>query len=88
MGRLPAQDLNLLGQVADRAQGMARTHGNYELAQDRAGIVVALTTYHAENGLRLADLLAARDSDFAHDVFGLYRREGRPQDGFSPRYHS
>ena len=53
--------------------------------------VMDLTACHANgNPLRLAELLAADDGNFAHDIFGinrhLNRQTGELMDCFSPRY--
>lgn len=50
-----------------------------------------LTAVHANgNPMRLADLLAADDFNFAHDIVGisrfLDRNTGRLTDCFSPRF--
>jgi hypothetical protein len=55
------------------------------------GLEMDVTAAHV-NGcpLRLAELLAAEDLDFAHDVFGIRRhidrKTGKLGDGFVPRF--
>lgn len=58
--------------IVDRAQKIAGSH------IDRLSLSMDLTACHA-NGtpLRLDDLLAADDFNFAHDVFGISRHIDR-----------
>ena len=58
---------------------------------DRTTLMMDLSATNANYcGLRLADLLAAPDYDFLHDIYGIYRhinRETGKLDGcFRPRY--
>lgn len=77
-------DATLIEKIVDRAKA------NWPKI-DRLEITMDLTACHANgNPLRLADLLAANDFDFIHDVYGirvhLNRRTGRLGDHFTPRY--
>lgn len=68
--------------------GMTGRHG-----YSRRDVMMDLTATH-NNGcvLRLAELLAASDADFAHDVFGirryLNRDTGALEGCFVPRYRA
>lgn len=58
---------------------------------DKTSMVMDVTATHANgNPLRLADLLAADDFNFAHDMSGiancLDRNTGRLTNNFSPRF--
>jgi len=81
-------DFTLIQQITDRAQAMARATNIRPF--DRQGAAMDITAVHA-NGcpLRLAELLAAEDFNFSHDVFGIFRhidREtGHLRDCFVPR---
>lgn len=83
------EDARLIGLIADRALELYR---RFEIiAPERMGVQMDLTACHA-NGcpLRLAELLAADNFNFVHDVIGIWRhlnREtGRLEDLFSPRF--
>lgn len=74
--------------IAVRAARMAATNGWVYPLMDAD---MDITACHCNgNPLRLNDLLAADDANFAHDVFGIYRhidREtGALKNCFSPRY--
>ena len=74
--------------IARRAKKMADTMGTRYTFLD---IVMDLDACHS-NGcpLRLADLLAADDANFAHDIFGIRaymnRQTGKLENCFLPRY--
>lgn len=75
-------------EIADRATTLARQHG---IEYPTTEAMMDVTAAHA-NGcpLKLADLLAAEQFDFVHDVFGIRRHinrtTGQLEDCFVPRY--
>lgn len=83
-----ADDGALISRIALRAARWARDHGGFWSVLDAS---MDVTAAHA-NGcpLRLADLLDADDSNFAHDVFGIRRyidrNTGHIVGGFWPRF--
>lgn len=82
--------IELESKIADRAIGMARALGTTIKKLD---MVMDIDACHC-NGcpLKLAELLAADDFNFAHDVFGIRknidRKTGKLQNCFLPRYAS
>lgn len=79
---------DLIYRIAIRAEHLATRMGVEYLIRDA---LMDLTACHANAcKLDLADLAAAPDGDFAHDVFGirnhLNRDTGRLEDCFLPRY--
>lgn len=82
------EDADLISLIVHRAAEMQDAAG---IACDRYSLSVDLLTVH-RNGcpLQLAELLAAPDVHFGHDVFGirkfLNRRTGRLRDTFRPRF--
>lgn len=88
--RRAAADVNLLIQIRDRAVQLAHSLGYSHYAADAGGLFLDLLNVHDAVGLQLAELLAANDGEFGHDVFGIYRhfnRETRVLDrGFCPRF--
>ena len=80
-------ELQFIAKIAERASLMAQQHG---IVYSHATALTDLNYCHA-NGceLRLDALLAAKDVDFAHDVFGirdhLNRTTGALERGFVPR---
>ena len=82
------EEAEIIRDIAQRAARLARRWGN---RLDSLTAEMDITAAHA-NGmpLRLADLYAAGDSDFAHDVFGIHRhinrRTGRLGGCFVPRF--
>lgn len=81
-------DVPYIEQTAERARDIAERHGNNIPMID---FMMDVTATHL-NGcpLNLAALAKARDSDFAHDIFGirrhLDRETGKLQNCFIPRY--
>lgn len=90
------EEIRIIAAIGRRAKKMLdenrRDHG-----LGVVDIVMDITAVHCNgNPLRLDELLAADDNNFAHDVFGinrhLDRRDDRPEgepllrDYFSPRY--
>lgn len=69
------EEMEIIGEIADRAAKLARKH---RVSYDRMTAIMDLTAAHA-NGcpLRLRDLLAADDGNFAHDIFGIRRHIDR-----------
>lgn len=84
------EDAALIRQIAQRAVDMDRKANGRESA-DRQHHSMNIRACHANgNPLRLADLLAADDFNFAHDVFGIdrhiSRETGQLGNHFSPRF--
>lgn len=81
-------EAEVIRQIAARAVDMAARFGVSYRHQTALMDVIAC---HANgNPLSLHELLAAKDADFAHDVFGIRRHinrtNGKLEDGFVPRY--
>ena len=57
---------------------------------DRLSLAMDLEACHSQCALDFAGLLAAKDCDFAHDIFGIVRHldreDGALRDCFVPRY--
>ncbi len=84
----PKEERHLCKQIARRASDMLAEQNT---TRDVLSIDMDITATHCNgNPLRLADLLAADDFNFMHDVAGIYRhldREtGSLMDHFSPRF--
>lgn len=83
------QDAGTIEAIVLRAENLRETINGQET--DRLSLTMDLTATHL-NGtpLCLADLLAADDFNFAHDVFGIERhinrRTGKLQNCFLPRF--
>lgn len=82
------QDYQLIDAIVQRGEGVARRHNLEYNARDA---LMDITAAHCNgNPLRLTDLLAADEFNFAHDVWGIMRhidREtGRLGDCFLPRF--
>lgn len=81
-------DADLIGECVTRARALYVAHGH---EVDKLSLTMDITAAHA-NGypLRLADLLAADDFNFLHDVGGIMqhmdRETGLLLDHFSPRF--
>lgn len=87
------EEFALLGRIADRAIAILRENSAPGLRglAERRDFLMDLSAVHANgNPLRLADLLAADDFNFIHDVFGIVRRldreTGKLNDHFVPRF--
>ncbi len=82
------EEMVLIGKISKRAVKMSKAFGS---RVDKTQFDMDITATHA-NGcpLRLADLLAADDFNFSHDVFGIYRHldrtTGKLKDSFLPRF--
>lgn len=88
--RTNAED-DLIQHIADRTLVMMRLHRSLRDIRPRQDVVMDIAATHASgNRLRLADLLAADDFNFAHDVFGierhLNRNTGALEGFFRPRF--
>jgi hypothetical protein len=81
-------EMLLIDRIVERADEIAQRSGQ---SIDRLKMHMDIIATHA-NGcpLRLSDLLAAPEADFAHDVFGIGqhidRETGKLGDQFMPRY--
>lgn len=90
------RELETIHKIADRMVTLYQSFGQLDGRRDqefaRTGITHEVLIVHEEViPLRLDELLAARDGDFAHDVCGIHRyleHGKRPQlkDGFCPRF--
>jgi len=82
------ESFRTIGRIAKRASGMAQLVAGVDY--ERCDIAMDLHAVSATCPLRLDDLLAADDRDFAHDVFGirshLDRGTGLLGGGFRPRF--
>lgn len=82
------EEMKLESEIADRAVMMAQT---LNISYDKMDAVMDIDACH-NNGckLKLAELLAADDTNFAHDVFGIRRnidrKTGTLDNCFLPRY--
>ena len=76
--------LELIGAVADRAQGMGLCRS------DRLSFVMDMDCAHKHFKVRWEDLLKADRFDFAHDVLGIQNHVNRATEQFEncfvPRY--
>lgn len=84
-------EFDLIQKIADRAMADQKKHRHPRDRRGRQDIVMDITAVHANgNRLRLADLLAADDFNFAHDVCGiencLNRETLELENCFSPRF--
>src|SRR5690242_3060578 len=83
-----ADDAAIIRKIAARGWEIDWLRRSYA---DRMSMVMDVTAVHANgNPLRLADLLAADDFNFAHDMSGicncLDRETGQLMRNFRPRY--
>jgi hypothetical protein len=81
-------DAPIIRAIADRAVWLARKNG---VRYRRMDACMDITACHANDvPLRLAELLAADDFNFAHDIFGILqhldRRTGKLGGCFLPRF--
>ncbi len=81
-------EMNIIGQIADRA-GML--YAKHSARIERLDTLLDVMAVHQRiQPLRLADLLAADDLNFIHDITGINRHLDRDNyrlnDGFSPRF--
>jgi len=80
-------EASIIRKIATRAVAMSAKAGHkWELSD----AVMDLTCAHNDCGLRLDELLAADDFNFAHDVFGINRHLDHEtlelKDHFRPRF--
>lgn len=81
-------EMKLIGKIADRAVTLYAKHN---VRVERLDTLLDVMTVHQKaQALRLADLLAADDVNFIHDITGINRHLDRDNyklnDGFSPRF--
>lgn len=83
-------DKRLIDQIAQRAVSMDREANGANAASITHHRMNISACHASGNPLRLADLLAADDFNFAHDVFGIDRHicrdTGAMLNFFSPRF--
>jgi hypothetical protein len=83
------EEINLIRQIAERA---VQLYERYDIKVKPEVIICELRIVHEELvRLRLADLLAADDSNFAHDIGGIHQhvvigKHTRLADCFLPRF--
>lgn len=83
------EELEIIVKIAERAD--REIFGPHGVAQTRTDTIMDISATHA-NGcpLKLAELLAADDFNFVHDVAGIRRHidrtTGKLQDCFLPRF--
>lgn len=77
------EELTIMTEICNRADNM-------DIGYQRLTMMMDLEAVHSTNPLRLNDLLAALDFDFAHDICGIRsnidRNTGELLNCFSPRY--
>lgn len=81
-------ELEIIGRIAKRAAVLAAQLG-HEITKSE--VMMDIEATHCNGcALMLDDLVAARDADFSHDVFGIRRHldrsTGQLGDCFTPRY--
>lgn len=81
-------EMKLIGKIADRAITLYAKHN---VRVERLDTLLDVMTVHQKaQPLRLADLLAADDVNFIHDITGINRHLDREtyklNDGFLPRF--
>lgn len=84
---------NALHQAALAADRFEQMETSRDLRYDRVGFIMDMLAADGCNGnqpLKWAELLAADDSNFAHDAAGIYRHldrtTGQLTDHFTPRF--
>ena len=78
----------VIDEIIRRFQNLAP---DSQAASDKVGLMMDIEACHCNGcALRLDELLQAADSDFVHDVAGIYRNldrlTGKLQDCFLPRF--
>ena len=77
-------DFDIIVKICERAEALGISQG------ERITLLMDLENVHKNVGLKLADLLAADDANFAHDVCGIQRHinrnTGALEDFFLPRF--
>lgn len=86
--KISATDRNIIQHIGARAFTLAKQYGHTRAAHD---YVMDVTAVHANgNPLRLAELIAADEFNFIHDIFGiqrhLNRNTGTLENCFRPRF--
>lgn len=81
-------EMRIIGDIADRAVFLYAKH---DVRIERVDTLLdVMAVHHKIQPLRLADLLAADDLNFMHDITGINRHLDRDNyklsDGFSPRF--
>lgn len=84
-----SKEFDLIGQIADRAVEISREQGC--MVPNKLHFLMDIdTVHHGDCPLKLAELLAADNANFTHDVFGisnnLNRDSGELENCFLPRY--
>jgi len=88
--KVSGPDSDVITEIAQRAAALdRRVNGRH--AENSLHHRMNITACHANgNPLRLNDLLAADDFNFAHDIFGIDRHinrlNGKLENCFSPRF--
>lgn len=81
------EEQRVVNEIVARTAKMEGLHG---ARLDRLSLEMDLAAVHVHTPLRLADLLAADDFDFTHDVWGIQRhidrKTGRLMNHFLPRF--
>ena len=88
---IPADEIRLLRAISTRAAVLSGAINLRDVRSAELDTFMDLTaTLASGRRLRLAELAAASDIDFIHDVCGirrhLDRKTGQLRDGFVPRY--
>lgn len=86
--RISRYEMMLIEEIVTRAILLAES---FHVTLDEVKYEEVLVITHVNYGLRLHDLIStAKDSDFAHDVWGILKhldvQTGQLKDGFLPRY--
>ena len=85
--KISKYDASVITDIVKRAAGMSEKHGEQ---LDSLSLHMDMCCAHATCPLKLGELLAARDGDFAHDVYGIRRHINRTTgelgDAFLPRF--
>lgn len=86
--KLAASDITLIKKISDRAVKLARSLGATHYKVDNIALNLAVC-HSSGTALDLNRLLAFRDGDFGHDVFGINRNldplTGELKNCFLPR---
>lgn len=84
------QARRLISKIARRARQLDYKHNRRRAATIQHHMMNVSACHASGNPLRLADLLAADDFNFAHDIFGIDRHinheNGRLDNCFVPRF--
>lgn len=84
--KITSTELDLIGKIGKRARGMTMSF----IKRPQSAWVMDVDACHRSCPLKLAELLAADDFNFMHDVIGimkhLNRMTGKLEDCFLPRF--